>query len=71
MARVSELQSTVARSLDLQSTGCGFVSRPRRCQATTLGKLFMTDLAISINSRMNIADGPDMIKDRFTDGTDW
>ena len=47
MARVSDLQSTVARALDLQSTGCGFESRPRRCQATithypmTLGKLFM------------------------------
>ena len=30
----------VAKALDLQLAGCEFNSRPRRCQVTTLGKLF-------------------------------
>ena len=34
------LGSLVAKALDLQLAGCKFNSRPRRCQVTTVGKLF-------------------------------
>ena len=34
------LGSRVAKELDLQLAGCEFNSWPRRCQVTTLGKLF-------------------------------